>query len=82
MFIAVILEGDNSSLYHSILQDHCASIAIANKDTILESLIYLAGNQYQKSLNSLLSPFTKDNQVVFHDGVSFLGWEIAVNSIF
>lgn len=73
MFIAVILEGDYSPLYHSILQDHCVSLAIANNDSILESLIHLAGNQYQKSLDSLLSPFTKDDQVTFHKGVSLLG---------
>lgn len=68
MFVAVILEGDASPTYNSILNDHFKLIAASHHDAFLHCLIALAQSQLQQGLTALLQPFKPQSTV----GVSFI----------
>lgn len=54
MFIAVILEGESSPTYTSILKEHWNWLAASHQDPFLYSLCQLAENNYSQSLSYLI----------------------------
>lgn len=64
MFISLILEGEDSPNYKTILKEHVLYLSITNHDAFLQSMVYWNLNQYQQALNCLLNDIHSDEFAV------------------
>lgn len=61
LFLSILLEGDDSPIYHSILNTHLKQVATYTGDSFLQAIIAWCNQDYLVSLQALLRPFVPDS---------------------
>ena len=57
MFVSILLEGDDSPTYRTILSDHIKTIAQFKQDAFLQAVVAWNMNEYQSALDAILQSF-------------------------
>ena len=61
LFLSILLEGDDSPTYHSILNTHMKQVAEFTDDAFLQAVVAWCNQDYLISLQALLHPFFPDS---------------------
>lgn len=61
LFLSILLEGDDSPTYHSILNTHMKQVAEYTEDSFLQAVVAWCNQDYLVSLQALLRPFFPDS---------------------